>query len=200
MKRLNQFMKHRTLFLLVLLVFFVLLSFLGCLFLYFYSNSRTISNATLIFSYSEDSSDLVVDSSMPVTDTIGKQLTYVPNQTKYAYSEFSLSSTLEGITSIDYEIYAVPVGVAMELPKDYIKVYLTDGRTDLPVDGYRDSIPTFRELKVAKTNPAGRKIYSGTLKKDEEKKFKLRLWLADTYPISAEMKDFKILLYVRTVD
>lgn len=200
MKLLDKFSHHRTLFILVILILVAIFSFILCLFLYFSGNASDNKNATLIFSYSENAGELVVDNSMPITDTVGKQLDFSLNQTKYGYSEFSISANMEGLKSIDYEIYAIPVGVALELPTSYVKVYLTDGENDLPVDGYRDLVPTYRDLKISQSDPAGKKIYSGTLEKDETKEFRLRMWLADTYPITTDARSFKMLLYVKVID
>lgn len=200
MKLLDKFSHHRTLFISIILILVAIFTFILCLFLYSFGNASDNKNATLVFSYSENSGELVVDNSMPITDTVGKQLEFSANQTKYGYSEFSISANMAGLKSIDYEIYAIPVGVALELPTSYVKIYLTDGKNDLPVDGYRDLIPTYRELKVAQSDPAGKKIYSGTLKKDETKKFRLRMWLADTYPITTDARSFKMLLYVKVMD
>lgn len=200
MKYLKNLTRHNTLFVSIILGLIAIFSFIFCLFLYFYSNKPSTKNATLIFSYSDNSSDLIVDNSMPITDAVGKQLTFIPNQSKYGYSEFNISANIDGLKSIDYEIYAVQSGVALELPSDYVKIYLTDGQNDLPLDEYRNKIPTYHDLKVARTNPAGKKIYSGKLKENEVKKFRLRMWLTDTYPITTEMRSFKIDLYVRIVD
>lgn len=200
MRVLDKFNHHRTLFISFILILVAIVMFVLCLFLYFFSNVSVTKNATLVFSYSENSGELVVDNSMPITDSVGKQLDFSIDQTKYGYSEFSIFANMEGLKSIDYEIYAIPVGVALELPTSYVKVYLTDGENDLPVDGYRKLVPTYSELKVARSDPAGKKIYSGTLKKDEIKKFRLRTWLADTYPITTDMRSFKMLLYIKVID
>lgn len=200
MKVFNKLQQHQTLFILIILILIAIFSFIFCLFLYSYGNTENTKNATLIFSYSENSNGLEVDNSMPITDAIGKQLTFSPDQTKYGYSEFSISSTMEGIESVNYEIYAIPVGVALELPTDYVKVYLTDGKDDSPMEDYRSSIPTYSDLKVAKADPAGKKLYSGVLEKEETKKFRLRIWLRDTYPITMEKRSFKILLYAKVID
>lgn len=189
---------HSTLFIMIALILFALCTFIGCVLLYFRGNDSATKNATLIFSYSEQSSGLSVDSSMPITDDLGKQLDYTENHGKYGYSEFSLSSNMNGIDSIQYEIYAIPVGVALELPTNYVKVYLTDGKADLPFDAYRNKmVPTYKSLKVASSDPAGKQLYSGTLKKGETKKFRLRMWLDDSYPITTEYRSFKIALYAK---
>lgn len=157
-------------------------------------------SATVVVSYSDDSSMLMMDSSMPVTDAIGKNLSFTENQTKYGYSDFSISANMEEIDKIHYEIYAKSVGVSTEIPIEYIKLYLTNADNDLPLKGFDNVIPTYRDLKVAVSNPAGKKIYSGILEKGETQNFRLRMWLADTYPITAEVRNFGILLYVKVID
>lgn len=157
-------------------------------------------NATVVFSYSDDSSMLLMDSSMPITDTVGKKLSFTPNQVKHGYSEFSISANMEGIDKIHYEIYAKNIGVSTELPTDYVKLYLTNADNDQPLEGFDNFVPTYRDLKVAVSDPAGKKIYSGILEKGEIKNFRLRMWLADTYPITAEVRNFGILLYVKVIN
>ena len=189
-----------TLFISISLILLSICVFIGCLFLYFHSNDAASKNATIIFSSSDDSSLLTMDSSMPVTDAIGKQLSFTPNQTKHGYSEFSISSNMEGMDEIKYEIYAKNIGVSTEIATNYVKLYLTDADTDQPVEGFNQKVPTYRDLKVAVSNPAGKKIYTGVLKKGETKNFRLRMWLADTYPITEEVRSFGILLYVKVIN
>ena len=86
------------------------------------------------------------------------------------------------------------------LPTDYVRMYLTDGDNDLPLLGYQDDIPTYRELKISESNADGKQLYVGTLKNGEKKNFKLRMWLDEAYPITPEMKSFKIALFVKVVD
>lgn len=198
-------MKHQhinsTLFIVISLILLSICVFTGCLLLYFHGDNNDFKNATIVFSYSDDSSELLMDSSMPVTDAIGKQLSFTPNQTKHGYSEFSISSNMEGMDYVRYEIYAKNIGVATELATNYVKLYLTDADTDLPLDGYDvNVVPTYRDLKVAASDPAGKKIYSSVLNKDETQSFRLRMWLADTYPITTEVRTFGILLYVKVID
>lgn len=198
----NKHHRHRPTFVLLIgLLFIVVFISVICLYLYFHNNDGNSRSATILFSYSEQSSELKVDNSMPITDAIGKQLTFSADQTKYSYSEFSISSNMVGLSSVNYEIYAKVKEGENTIPSDYVKVYLTDGKRDLPLEGYNDkSVPTFQDLKVASSDAGGRRLYSGTLKKDEVKKFKLRMWLRDTYPITTELRDFDISLYVKTID
>ena len=115
-----------TLFISISLILLSICVFIGCLFLYFHSNDSSSKNATIIFSSSDDSSLLMMDSSMPVTDAIGKNLSFTENQTKYGYSDFSISANMEEIDKIHYEIYAKVKEGENTIPSDYVKVYLTD--------------------------------------------------------------------------
>lgn len=192
--------KKSTLYIFIFLVLFAICTFISCLFLYFHERDLMNRNATIVFAFSDNSSKLLLDSSMPITDVVGRQLNFTPNQIKHGYSEFSISSSMEQMDSINYEIYAKSIGVAAELPTDYVKIYLTDADTDQPLSGYEgDVVPTYHDLKVSSFDPAGKKIYGGILKNGESENFRLRLWLADTYPITSEIRSFGILLYVKVV-
>ncbi len=184
----------------MIIAFFLLTVFLFVFCYFLYRSDDTVSNATILVSYSPNSS-LTVDSSMPVTDAVGKQLSFTADQKKYGYMEFSISSNMERVDSVTYEIYLKEVEENSNLPSDYVKVYLTDGKTDLALDGYQgNSVPTYQSLKVANSDPGSKRIYSGILKKDEVKNFKLRVWLKDTYPITTKTRNFEGILYVKVID
>ena len=70
---------NSTLIIFISLVLLTICISVGCLFLYFSGNESSLKNATIVFSYSDDSSKLLMDNSMPVTDAIGKQLSFTPN-------------------------------------------------------------------------------------------------------------------------
>ena len=73
----NKHHKHRPTFVLLIgLLFIVVFISVICLYLYFHNNDGNSRSATILFSYSEQSSELKVDNSMPITDAIGKQLTF----------------------------------------------------------------------------------------------------------------------------
>lgn len=171
-----------------------------CFFLYFYEKNNVGKSATVVFSYSDDASKLFMNNSTPITDEVGRNITFL-NTNQYAYTEFSISSSMMGVDEVKYEIYAKNIGVAVEIPHRYVKLYLTDGDTDLPLEGFDTSrIPSFKDLAVSTIDPSAKKIHSGTLTKDEVKNFKLRMWLTDTYPITTEIRNFGVLLYVRVID
>lgn len=170
-----------------------------CFFLYVHEKDNVGKSATVVFSYSDDASKLFMNNSTPITDEVGRNITFL-NTNQYAYTEFSISSNMIGVDEVKYEIYAKNIGVAVEIPHRYVKLYLTDGDTDLPLKRFdATKVPTFKDLAVSVSDPSAKQIYSGTLTKDEVKNFKLRMWLTDTYPITTETRNFGILLYVRVI-
>lgn len=190
--------KH-TLCLLIGSVIIVICILVACFCLYFYENKEVGKSATIVFSYSDDSSKLFMDNSTPITDEVGRNITFA-NTKQYGYTEFSISSNMMGLESVRYEIYAKNIGVSTEIPANYVKLYLTDGDNDLAFRGFDETrIPTFKDLKVSASDPSAKQIYSGELKQGEVKNFRLRMWLTDTYPITLENRSFGILLYVKVI-
>ena len=57
-------------------------------------------------------------------------------------------------------------------------------------------VPTFFNLTVAKLTPKGKRLYYGTLKGGESKKFILRVWVGDAYAIGENSNDFGMNIYV----
>lgn len=191
---------NRTTVLLISLIVITLFIFSGCLFLYFHGKDNVGKTATVVFSYSDDASKLLIDQSVPITDEVGKNLSFIEGKSQQGYTEFSISSNMFGMESLRYEIYAKSVGVSMELPHRYVKLYLTDGESDLALPGYDERrVPTFKDLKISASDPSAKQIYTGELVKDETKNFRLRMWLADTYPMTMEHRSFGILLYVKVI-
>lgn len=185
---------HSTFIIALILCLVCFIVFIGCLLLY-KNNDTSLKNATIVLTM-DASSPIAIDNSMPITDALGKELTYAADQTKYGYREFSLSSNLEGLDEVDYEIYVRKIGVPLELSDRYVKVYLTDEDNQ----AVSEEVSTFDQLKVSESDPSGRQLYTGTLKKDEEQNFKLRVWLKDTYPIMVEVRSFAMKIYVKVID
>ena len=84
-------------------------------------------------------------------------------------------------------VFGLPLGILL---------YLTD-ENDKEFEYFNKSIvPTFYDLRLASTNAGGKLIYSGYLKNNGSQKFKLRMWVADTYELTAEKIKFSANLNV----
>ena len=176
-----------------LLCVFILFVFLfGVAIFVFFSMGKKENNPNLL-NFSSQSNSISINNMLPLSDEVGKSIqSDGSNDSYYDFSIESLSSKL-----IHYEIYLVREDQENRLEPEYIKLYLTDDK-DSPVKGYDGvKIPTFHDLRVASTDMEGRLVYSDTLSAKKIKKFRLRIWLSDTYIITSEEKSFKAKLKVK---
>ena len=111
------------------------------------------------------------------------------------YLEFEVSSSID--RKVEYEKYLTKNDFELEVPPKFVKVYLTD-ENDVLIESVKSSkIPTYFDLKVSDINPSGRVLYSGNLKNKGSKKFKLRMWVADTYELTVDARNFSVNLNVK---
>lgn len=177
--------------LVVCVVAIVIIIFLISLF-----SGKEYSEDSITLNYLSNSKELVVSNSLPMTDEVGKNIS-VSNYSSgiTSYVEFEVKSNVDD--KIKYEIYLTKEDLELEVPVKFVKVYLTDS-DDVALKYFDESqVPTFYDLRLADTNPSGKLLYSGTLKKMESKKFVLRMWVADTYGLTQEKISFSAKLNVK---
>ena len=153
--------------------------------------NNTISTGYISFNYVEASNGIKMDNALPLTDEAGKI-----NQ---EYFDFSVSSTLAGINSINYEVYVTKSEVDKEIDERYVKIYLVDATTDLPVTGYDQEIPTYANLKESVSDSTGKQLYYGTFTSSGTQNYRLRMWIADNYKQVLEQEHFKIRVNVKAI-
>lgn len=138
---------------------------------------------------------IVLNNSLLLTDTMGKNLNLDNLKVgTTGYTEFEIKSKVD--EKIKFEVYLLKEEAEPEIPLQFIKVYLTD-ENDNVIDTFAgSSVPTFYDLKVSDINLNGKILYSGSLKNKESKKFKLRMWVADTYEITPSENIFSVKLKV----
>lgn len=177
----------------ILGIFIMILVSIVVLFLSF--KQKTYDDSALTINYLSKDYKLVVSNTLPMTDVIGKEISlknYKENVTGYV--EFEVKSNID--SKVKYEIYLTKENNDLEVPVKFVKVYLTD-YDNKPLkyfDGTK--VPTYYDLNLASKNPGGKLIYSGSLKGGESKKFKLRMWVADTYELTADEISFSANLMV----
>ena len=145
------------------------------------------SHKSIILTYMNNK-ELKIDNSSPITEKLGKNITFNKGDYKTGYMEFSLSSNSGYEEVINYEICIVNNSES-ELSK-YVKFYLTDYDTDKPVLNFDKNIPTFLQLKKSKSLINGKSLYIGKLSGNETKRFRLRIWLDDSYTITDKSSYF----------
>ena len=142
----------------------------------------------------KNGNNVLIKNILPVSDTIGKKYNGSGSEKNIQeLKEFVIKN--DNDSKISYTIYIKPNIVDSKTIKtNYIKVYLTD-EFDKPLEGFeKNRIPAISDLTVSNNNPDKLILYEGMIKKDEEQKFKLRSWLADSYAVTEEEQiyDFDI--------
>ena len=179
--------KFRIVFLLIILVLILALVF-------FLPTFSSVDNVLSVSYLSEDK--LHVSNLLPMTDVVGMKINADSNKVGVTgYLEFEVSSSID--RKVEYEIYLTKNDFELEVPPKFVKVYLTD-ENDVLIESVKSSkIPTYFDLKVSDINPSGRVLYSGNLKNKGSKKFKLRMWVADTYELTVDARNFSVNLNVK---
>ena len=131
---------------------------------------------------------LKIDNTMPLNDKSAIK--------KSAYVDFSIKSFDIVGNSIKYELYAKSINGVNSINSDYIKLNLFEQTTNRPL--MKEPI-VFSDLKILDDNVNSKQLYSGSIKKNETIKFRVRMWLADNYTVNNEKKNFEIALGVRAI-
>ena len=140
-----------------------------------------------------------INNTLPVSDQLGKTFTGDGvAEGIQGYNEFSIKNTSKD--EIGYEIYLTKnESDDKELSERYVKLYLTDDN-DLAFKSFDcNKLPVFSSLTVLNDMPGGFLLFRGTLNSKEEKNFRLRVWLADSYAISKEKEKFSFTINARVV-
>lgn len=177
-------------------VFIILMVvFLLVFYLLFITNGGSYDDNVLDIKYSSKEV-LTINNVLPITDAVGKDIDVQNNKEGITqYLEFEVNSVVDG--RVKFEIYLTKNNVDSEIPDKFVKLYLTD-QNDTPLKNFDNAaIPTYYDLKVSDIEPSGKLIYSGVLKNKESKKFKLRMWVADTYELTTDTKSFSAKLNVK---
>ena len=139
--------------------------------------------------YSNGNREIVFED-LPVSDDIGKKIQ--GNDKENKYFDFSVSCKMSGSQNIQYEVYATKINVGNELDSKYVKMYLTDSTSDIPLNGYTGVVPLYSELKDSSIANDSKQLYVGEFHNTGTQSIRLRMWLSDAYQITSDAKEFKI--------
>ena len=157
--------------------------------------NNVITTGSIIFTYTETTNGINLQNAMPISDEVGKKLERSENNE--GYFDFNVSCSLAGTARINYEVYATKLNVENPLSEEYVKMYLTDGTTDQPILGYDNDVPTYYSLKDSTVASGSKTLYTGSFTNSGVQSFRLRMWLADTYEVTAKSNEFKIKVNVK---
>ncbi len=164
-----------------------------------------IQSGTVSMNYLEDDAGISITNAYPISDDTGKKLTGEESdlgimELSKAYFDFTVSVTASADTTIQYEILGENISTEPSLGEEFVKIYLTDGdESETPMKGFdEEKVPTFSTFKPVSSNSKQRILYKGTFTKAEEsQKFRLRMWVADTYEGEEQQTGFKLKIGVQ---
>lgn len=162
----------------------------------FVFNNKHYDDSVLSLNYLLNDGEVIIGNSLPITDEVGKAISidnYKAGTMEYV--EFEVKSNVDG--NVKYEVYLTKGESEIEVPVKFVKVYLTDSNDKVLKYFDESKVPTYYDLKLAETDPSGKLIYSGTIKNKGSQKFKLRMWVADTYELTPEEVNFSAKLNVK---
>ena len=182
---------HKKHFFIIFVVFVVAIFFI----LLWHDNIVNRSKSESITVTSNYKNEIVLKDIVPMSDITGRSISFSEdNSDVQGYYEFEVTANPKYKTK--FEIYAIEQYYDSKIHPNYIKVYLTDEYNN-PISGYDDlSVPTFYNLKASSLNSVGKRLYYGSLKAGESKKFILRAWVGDAYSIGKTEKNFGMKIYV----
>lgn len=173
-------------------IFLILVFSVIVIFMFVYNFSNYDENAVVL---NTEDNKITISNRLLMTDVVGKDLTLEKNVDGVTgYIEFDIQSLTD--KRVNYEIYLTNDNLKQDIPIKFVKIYLTDDN-DIPMIDEGSGVLTFYDMKQSRDNINDRVLYSGSLKNGESKKFKLRMWVADTYALTVNSKEFSVNLKVR---
>ena len=138
---------------------------------------------------------VIVTNKLPLTDIVGKKLQYDAESENQSYLDFNIIS--DSNEQVNYEIYIEKLEVDNEIDSHYVKIYLTDDK-DEPYEGFdSNASPTYFDLRVSNIKPSARKLYSGVLDEGKTQKFRVRVWVSDSYVVKKDVESFSFEIKVK---
>ena len=145
-------------------------------------NQNVITTGTITMSYIENTNGINLQNAMPVADSVG-----MAYEGKDEYFDFTVSATINGTTTINYAITAAKISPDSTLPDNAVKVYLTDMDADADSQVLAPTLvsdlDTVAAGDVAGATEGDYVLRRGTFKTTTTNKYRLRMWVADTYEV-----------------
>ena len=143
--------------------------------------TNTITTGVLSMSYEESSNVISIDKALPTTDATGKF-----RLTKGEYFDFTVSSTIQGDTNINWEIAAEDItsSSVKKIDGKNIKLYLT--KLDSTGAETQVMAPKIYTTEITANDYTGRpagimSIAKGTMSASETNNYRLRMYVDESY-------------------
>lgn len=146
---------------------------------------NVITTGSIELEYLESDSNIIkIDNAIPIDDAIGK----IQNE----YFDFTLTATISGVATINYDLYAKEIPVENQLDYKFVKLYLeelngTEYQAVLEPKTYNNT-----------SSEKGMLLYSSAFVNTNnkqsvlDKKYRFRMWLDSNYKYDNISKSFKI--------
>ena len=151
-----------------------------------------ITTGAINMSYSNPTNGIDITDAQPVSDATGKAYSE-----ENEYFDFSVSATITGTATINWVITATTTPAAT-LTDDYVKVYLTDKGASNDQDNQILAPTIVSSLdKTEADNDASAPedeyiLHSGSYSTTSTDNYRLRMWIADTFPGTQSSETYKL--------
>lgn len=143
-----------------------------------------LTTGSIQLEYLESDTNIIkIDNALPIADEVGKK--------QNEYFDFTLKATIAGTTTINYDLYAEEIPVQNGLDYKDVKLYLEE----LNGNEYKSVL----EPKIYSMNDEkGMLLYSSSFVNGDNKKniiskkYRFRMWLADSYEYDDVPRSFKV--------
>lgn len=149
---------------------------------------NVITTGAIDMSYIESNTNVIsINDAIPISDTIGK--------IQEDYFDFTLSSSITGLMTINYDIVASRMEVSNEIDPSKIKVYL-----EKKISG--EYIEVLAPTNFIQTSERGMTLYSDSFSNVENKKteftsdYRFRMWMDENEQLEDVSKSFKLKINV----
>lgn len=164
------------------------------------TTENTITTGGITFTYNDEKPEINIVNAQPMTDAAGKSIVAVDTDQGIiqGYFDFSVSGEIIGTLPLTYEVYGT-LEENSTLDPDYVKVFLTDGSSEVPLAGYDGaSMPLYGSLPQSTSDPLGKRLYVDSFSTGRmSQSFRLRIWVADTYKTADVSKTFSMRVHVK---
>ncbi len=147
-----------------------------------------------VFVKYSSSNRIVIDNSLPISDTLGKNIE--ESDKKQSYNVLSIKN--ENDEDVKYQIFVTMINPeGRHINGNYIKYYLTD-ENNVALDGFKNNfIPSYSSLLSLNDKPESKLLYTGKIKANSVKKVILRVWVSDSYAFGEDEESFNFNIGVR---
>lgn len=185
--------------LLIVLALFFLLFFSFYVFFEETSKNTDFKNQDLLDVDFASGNNIELKNTLPISDKLGKEFDGKGvSEGIIGYTEFSIKNI--DSSAVNYEVYLTKdVVETSELSERYVKLYLTDDNNNALEGFNKNRIPDFSSLSVQSDNPSGFILFKSYIEAFESEKFRLRVWLSDTYAINNNEESFKFHINIKAV-